>query len=194
MKINKKTIWVLIFATLIIALVGCGYIQYKLIAASKYMSDYVDQMIREKEARDDKHQEDLRWCALDEMFNDLESYIRTKAREAGVDENKAVRIAKAESYDDLRNGCHIAQIIYPSNRSGPPMIMEDCRQGCGIYKIVPSTWTETLERMGEDLNQNCLNPFLNIRAGIFLQSQGEYWRWSQSEHNWNLELKVEKTD
>jgi len=33
-----------------------------------------------------------------------------------------------------------------------------------------------------------LDPFYNIQVAIWLMSQGEYWRWQQSEHCWGTAI------
>ena len=121
---------------------------------------------------------------------EIKGYIRETAINYGVDPDLALKIAECES--DFKNVCNYEY---------------GCMGGIGIYQIVMGTFRETIERMVIERGGIFLTTFPdegiavhisgespvvfsphniedNINAALWLMSEGELWRWSQSQHNW----------
>lgn len=141
------------------------------------------------DAISEKQIEDVREEYRFETTNDKIDYIRETAEQFGVDPDIALRIARCESYDSIINTCHCdSGTPYQNN------CVENCSKGIGIYKILQSTFDETLERMKKDSwliwnkeHQDWYSPHKieqNVFVALWLMSQDEYWRWNQSKHCW----------
>jgi len=121
---------------------------------------------------------------------DIKEYIIRAARFYEVDPNLALKIAECES--QFKNVCNYQY---------------GCIAGIGIYQIVMGTFRETIERMvierggiflttfpdeGIAVHFSNSSPVIfsphniqdNINAAIWMMSEGEFWRWSQSEKCW----------
>lgn len=105
---------------------------------------------------------------------EYKSYIRLVARNYGVDEILALRIANVES--EFRNVCNSGGCIY----------------GIGVFQIVQSTFDEAVEKMYVDYSElgyelSGISPYNikdNIDVAIYMMSRGEYWRWNASKSCW----------
>lgn len=53
------------------------------------------------------------------------------------------------------------------------------------FQILKGTWAETMIRMGLPTTTDVYNPYYHINAGVWLISQGELERWSESSRCWN---------
>ncbi len=108
------------------------------------------------------------------QYHQISKDIYYWSQRYGVDSVKAYFIAQCESGPNLENKCHVVSL---------DPYQEDRNQGAGIYKITPSTWKETLDRMGI-VDGDLMDTSLNVQLAIFLMIHGEYWRWNQSMHCW----------
>ena len=91
---------------------------------------------------------------------EIKDYIRETATDCGVDPDLALRIADAKS--DFRDVCN--------SQYG-------CVAGISVYQIIRTTFDEQCEGDVYNIKDN-------IDCALLMMSKNQYWRWSQSRHNW----------
>ena len=103
---------------------------------------------------------------------EVEMKIRDKAREYGLNPNKMVRIAIAESGENLSM---VWNYKYEQNRS--------YYTAFGTFQIVESTYEAFCGHADERFNQD-----KNIECAMIIASKSGTHHWSESEDSWELAL------